>query len=488
MAYLNILIWSAFTKKMHGGVLILTKTKRFRLSLNEFKKVMRQVLHDYRTQAVVFIFILIILVGGFLLSLPGSVRSGKSTSFIDSIFTATSAVCVTGLTVVDTYSHWSTFGQVVILILIQIGGLGFMSIATLLFLFLRKTISLNQRLLIQESLSYDVMEGIIDFVKRIILVSLVTELIGASLLSIRFIPEYGWSGGIYKSIFHSVSAFCNAGFDIMGTDGGMISLYSYRDDWLVCGTIMGLIVWGGLGFMVWGDLLKFHSHKRWKLHTKVVIITSFVLIISGTVMFYIFEYSNNLTVGNLSWWQKILPALFQSVTTRTAGFATINQGDLTDASFVLSMLFMFVGGSPGSTAGGIKTTTFCIIILAISKMISGERDLNVFGRRIHTSDIVRSFIVASIACFIILFGIVFICLGDRADLKYVVYEIVSAFGTVGLSVGVTPYLSVFGKSILIFTMFVGRVGVLAFALTLLAKSNSRKKESFRYPVEHIIIG
>lgn len=467
---------------------MLIKTKKVQFSLKELRKLIRRMFHDYRTETVIFIFVAIIFTGSLVLSLPVSVRSGESTSFIDCVFTATSAVCVTGLAVVDTATHWSTFGQVVILILVQIGGLGFMSIATLFFLLIKKTISLNQRVLIQESLSYDMMEGIVGFVKKVITISFVTELLGAFLLSLRFVPEYGFGDGIYKSIFHSVSAFCNAGLDILGSKNGAPSLCAYRDDWLVCFTIMALTVWGGLGFIVWGDLLKLHGYKKWKLHTKIVVITSFLLIMFGAVVFYILEYSNIYTLGGLEWYQKILPALFQSVTLRTAGFFTIEQSLITDASFVVSALLMFVGGSPGSTAGGIKTTTICIIVLAVFKIVNGSTDLNVFGRRIQVSDIVKAFVVAAIGCFIVFFGVVSMSIIDGLDLRLMLYEVVSAFGTVGISSGITPHLSVYGKSILIFLMFVGRVGVFTFALSLFAGFGHRKKEGIRYPSEHIIIG
>ena len=466
---------------------MLVKTKKLRFSLKKLRKFTRQIFHDCRTKVVIFIFVAIIFSGSLILSLPVSVCDGRSTSFIDSLFTATSAVCVTGLSVVDTASHWSTFGQVVILILVQVGGLGFMSIATIFFLFIKKTISLNQRVLIQESLSYDMMRGIVGFVKKVVVISLVTELLGVFFLSLRFVPEYGWSNGIYKSIFHSVSAFCNAGFDVLGSKVGP-SLCTYRDDWLVCGTVMVLTVCGGLGFMVWGDLLKLHGYKKWRLHTKIVVITSFLLISFGALFFYIFEYSNSETIGGLTWYQKVLPALFQSVTLRTSGFFTIEQGSITDASFILSTLFMFIGGSPGSTAGGVKTTTLCIIVLAIFKTINGSVDLNVFGRKIQINDIVRAFVVAAIACFIVVFGVIAMTLSEGVGLRTALFEVVSAFGTVGVSTGVTPHLSVYGKSILIFLMFVGRVGVFTFALSLFAGSGHRKKESVKYPFEHIIIG
>ncbi len=439
------------------------------------------------TQIIVIGFAVIILIGSVLLNLPAASRNGESIGFFNAFFTATSAVCVTGLVVVDTFTHWSLFGQIVILLLIQVGGLGFMTMATLFSFILRRRISLKERLIIIESLNQYSLQGVIRLVKRVLLGTLIFEGVGALFLSLRFARDFGIINGIYKGIFHAVSAFCNAGFDIMGQYGQFSSLTAYAGDITVNLVVSALIIVGGLGFAVWDDVYKAKSIKALHLHSKLVLFVTGVLLLFGFMSFFLIEFNNADTIGSLNVKDKTLMSFFQSVTTRTAGFNTINLSGMRSASVFITMLLMFVGGSPGSTAGGIKTTTIGVLLFAAVSAIKSREDTEMFRRRISYTAVTRAFTIALIGAIIISFTTITLTTFENIPLVEALFESVSAFGTVGLSMGVTPGLGLIGKVALIITMFIGRVGVLTMALAFLAKSQD-KYNSYRYREEKVMVG
>lgn len=427
-------------------------------------------------------FAIVILVGTFLLLLP---ISSNHTDFLDALFTATSATCVTGLVVYDTTTHWTLFGQIVILILIQIGGLGFITIGVFLATYLKKKISLRQRGLIEESVSSLKLAGGVKLVKHIIKGTFLFEGIGAVILSLVFIEDFGLLKGIYLGIFHSVSAFCNAGFDLLGIIEPYGSLTPYASNIVVNITIMILIIIGGLGFVVWQDLYEKKLHFRnYLLQTKIVLITSFIFIFGGAFLFYIFEYQHAL--ASLSSEEAILASFFQSITCRTAGFNTIDVSHLKPATSLLMMLMMFVGGSPGSTAGGIKTTTFAVLIIFVYSTMTNKSEANAFNRRFDSKTIKK-------ACSVFLINFIFIIISSfiifndqpHLPMQDTFFEIFSALGTVGISTGITRVLSMTSKITIILLMYCGRVGSLTLALSL---SKKKKISNCKNPVEKISIG
>jgi len=436
------------------------------------------------TQIIALGTLVIIFIGGMLLSLPIASRSGESTPFLNSLFTAASATCVTGLVLYDTYTHWSIFGQVVILILIQTGGLGFMTIVTLFSMFLKRKIGLRERRLLMESANTMRIGGIVLLIKKISIGTLIFESIGTILLAIRFYPEMGFKVGLYNALFHSVSAFCNAGFDIMGKYGQFTSLTNYTDDIIVNFTIMALIIMGGIGFLVWDDIgNNGFCFKKYQLHTKIVLSTTAILIISGALLFYLFEV--NSTLANLNIGEKILASLFQSITPRTAGFNTVNMSELSESGSFLTMILMIIGGSPGSTAGGIKTTTLVVLIIAAISSAKHTSELSIFKRRLEDNALKRASSITVIYMFTALISTMIICATQTFSLKEVLFEVFSAGGTVGLSLGITPYLNSLSKIIIIFLMYGGKVGSLSMALVLAEK---REIVPLSRPVEKIIIG
>lgn len=427
-------------------------------------------------------FAIVILVGTFLLLLP---ISSNHTDFLDALFTATSATCVTGLVVYDTATHWTLFGQIVILILIQIGGLGFITIGVFLATYLKKKISLRQRGLIEESVSSLKLAGGVKLVKHIIKGTFLFEGIGAVILSLVFIEDFGLLKGIYLGIFHSVSAFCNAGFDLLGIIEPYGSLTPYASNIVVNITIMILIIIGGLGFVVWQDLYEKKLHFRnYLLQTKIVLITSFIFIFGGAFLFYIFEYQHAL--ASLSSEEAILASFFQSITCRTAGFNTIDVSHLKPATSLLMMLMMFAGGSPGSTAGGIKTTTFAVLIIFVYSTMTNKSEANAFNRRFDSKTIKK-------ACSVFLINFIFIIISSfiifndqpHLPMQDTFFEIFSALGTVGISTGITRVLSMTSKITIILLMYCGRVGSLTLALSL---SKKKKISNCKNPVEKISIG
>lgn len=436
-------------------------------------------------QILVIGFATVILIGSILLNLPIASKNGESVGFINSLFTATSAVCVTGLVVVDTATHWTVFGQIVILILIQIGGLGFMTIATLFALIFRKRISLKERLVMQEALNQFNISGIVRLTQYILITTLIIEGIGAMLLSIRFIPIYGVWKGIGMSIFHSVSAFCNAGFDLFGD---FKSLTPFVDDTLVNVTIMALIIIGGLGYTVILDVVQKRKFSRLFLHSKLVLFISFSLIVLGFLTILILEYNNPATLGELSNRGKILSAMFHSVTPRTAGYNTLPTGELTMATLFFTIILMFIGGSPAGTAGGVKTTTAGVLFLSIISIIKGKEDTEIFSRRIPREIVSRSLAVIGVAMALVIIVTMVLTITEKSkSFLEVFFEATSAFGTVGLSMGITPDLSWMGRLIISFTMFAGRVGPLTLALALASRQENRKG-LLKYPEDKVIVG
>ncbi|MBS5984227.1 TrkH family potassium uptake protein [Clostridium butyricum] len=429
-------------------------------------------------------FMSIILVGALLLTLPISSRSGEATPFIDALFTSASATCVTGLVVYDTYTHFSLFGQIVILSLIQIGGLGFMIIATLFSLMLKRKIGLKERGMLQESVSTIHIGGIVRLTKHILFGTVIFEAIGAIILALRFYPDMGLKQGLYNGVFHSISAFCNAGFDLMGRFEPSSSLTLYSGDIVVNLVIMSLIVVGGVGFLVWEDIftnkLKF---CKYRLHTKIVLVVTATLIIVPAIIFYSIERTNSFAgMGTTESW---LASFFQSITPRTAGFNTVNIAELSEGSILLTIILMVIGGSPGSTAGGVKTTSFAVIILSLIASIRHTEDINVFNRRLERDVIKKAYDVITIYFMCCALAVLLICALQPFGLKEVFFEVVSALSTVGMSTGITPDLNSLSKFIITLLMFFGRVGSLSVALVF-----SEKKEyiPIRKPVEKISIG
>ena len=441
------------------------------------------------SQMMVVGFAAVILIGAILLSLPIATQTGERTSFLDSLFTATSAVCVTGLVVVDTATYWNFFGQIVIIILIQIGGLGFMTITTLFSLIVKKRINLKERLLIQESLNQIYLSGLVKLTRYILLMTFVIEGIGALILSTVFIPQFGFIRGSWYSIFHAISAFCNAGFDLMGNvTGPYSSLMYYVNNTTITLAISALIILGGLGFPVILDIVKNKKISKLNMHSKIVLISTSILIVVGMLFILIVEYKNVGTLGNLSLKGKILSSLFQSVTIRTAGFATIDLTILHQATLFIMMIFMFVGASPASTGGGVKTTTIAVLILTVKSFLLGKEDIEVFGRRITSSTVRKSVGIFFVGVLAVLTGILLIVLIEpEFDLLEASFEVVSALATVGLSIGGSPNLTFIGKLLIVIYMFMGRVGLLTIFLALVAK-NTVNKQQIRYPEGRIIVG
>ncbi|MFI8492484.1 TrkH family potassium uptake protein [Peribacillus butanolivorans] len=428
-------------------------------------------------------FAFLILVGAYLLTLPISTENGNGLSFLNALFTSTSATCVTGLVVVDTGTTFTKFGELVILSLIQIGGLGFMSFATLFFFLLGKRISLKGRLVLQESLNNLSMAGVVKLVKRILIYTAIIEISGAVILSIRFSFDMPIGRAIYYGLFHSISNFNNAGFDLMG---GFRSLTTYASDPFVTLTVASLITLGGIGFIVMNEIYEYRDTHRLSVHTKVVLMASLILTIGGAILIFIFEFGNAKTLQPLSFMGKTLASLFQSVTPRTAGSNTLNIPDLTQPTLLLIIFLMFVGASPGSTGGGIKTTTLATLIGTVWSQIKGKEDVVLFRHRIVNETIFKALSVTSIGIFIVSTITILLTITETgSDFLTVLFEATSAFATVGLSMGLTPELSPIGRMLIIFTMFAGRVGPLTFAFAIAMR---RKPDSFRRPKGKIMIG
>lgn len=426
-------------------------------------------------------FIALIIIGAVILSLPISSRNGEPTNFLDAIFTSTSAVCVTGLITLDTSTHWSTFGQTIIMTLIEIGGLGFMSFAVLISLILGKKITLRERLVMQEAMNTFSIQGLVRMVKYVLIFTVSVQFFGALLISTQFVPEYGIGKGVFYSIFHSISAFCNAGFDLFGT-----SLVGYSSNSVVILVLSSLIIIGGLGFTVLLEIYEFKGIKKLSLHAKLVIITTLILIFGGTILMLLFEYNNPQSIGDMNIKDKLLNSFFASVTPRTAGFNSISTSGMTLASKFLTIILMLIGGSPGSTAGGLKTVTCGILVLTVISVIKGREDTEVFGRRFTKEIIYKAFTIVFIGLSLVI-GVTMILSYTEVGVSFIdlLYETSSALGTVGLTLGLTPNLSSIGKILIMIMMYLGRVGPLTVMLALTRK---RKKSGYKYPEGKILIG
>ncbi len=417
--------------------------------------------------------------------LPISNRSGESLGFVNCLLTATSATCVTGLVAADTWSQWTVFGQLVILFMIQIGGLGFITIGVFLSIILRRKIGLKERGLMQESVNTLQIGGVVRLAKKIVQGTLLFEGVGALLLSIRFVPELGLLKGVYYGIFHSISAFCNGGFDLMGFREPYSSLTFYYDDWLVNLTIMSLIVIGGIGFIVWDDLSKHKlQFRKYLLHTKIVLVTTLALTLGGGILFFLLE--RNHVMADMGFGGQVWSALFQSVTARTAGFNTTDTAALTDGSKLVTIVLMFIGGSPGSTAGGIKTTTLAVLLLSIRASVNQTDGLNVYNRRLDEGVARQAGLILSFNLALAIVASVWIVVFQPGLLMSdVLFETFSAIGTAGMSTGITRELFPVSKLALVVLMYCGRVGSLSSAL---AFTQSKKKPPVRLPVERITVG
>ncbi len=432
---------------------------------------------------IVSSFALIILTGTCLLNLPFASNDGRSIGIIDALFTATSATCVTGLVIADTLTQWTLFGQIVILMLIQVGGLGIVTLATFFSVLLGRKISMKGKILAQESLSDYNFTDVLRMIKSVIRITVGVELIGALLLSVSFVPKFGLKG-IYLSVFHSVSAFCNAGFDLIGD---YRSLTPFSGDPIVVYTIALLIVTGGLGFIVWKDLYDFRRTRTLYLHTKLVLILSASLIVFGALFFFVSEHSNPQTMGSLGLFDKINAAVFQSVTCRTAGFNTVPLNEMNEIAKIMTILLMFIGAAPGSTGGGIKVTTFGILVLAIFSNIRGNEETIVLKRRVPQVVVNKALAIAGLSMVLIFIMTAVVISVEQLPFINVLYEVTSAFGTVGLSTGITPGLHSISKVLLTFTMFLGRVGPLSFAVAITMREH-RKLQNAVYPEGKIMVG
>ena len=438
-------------------------------------------------QILVLGFMSIILIGAIILSTPYVTITGEKIGFLNALFTSTSAVCVTGLSVVDTGTFWNVGGQVVILILIQIGGLGIMTMTTSVAIIVGRKITLRSRLIMQEALNQFTIQGVVKLTKYIVVMTFIIEAIGAGLLTIKFLPDTNsLKEAVFMGVFHSVSAFCNAGFDIMGNG---VSLTNYSDNISFNIIIMILIILGGLGFTVIMDVMKNKKYRKLSLHSKIVLSMTGVLLMVGFILFFILEIGNPNTIGSsdLSFLEKITAALFQSVTTRTAGFNTINLVDLNDSSKLLTVVLMFIGGSPGSTAGGMKTTTIALVILVVVSVIRGRSDVEFSKRRIPRDNINRALTILGIGTLMSFTVPFLLSITEKGtDFMVILFESISALGTVGLSLGFTPSLSPLGKVIILCTMFAGRVGALTIVFAL--ADRNKNKALIRYPESKVSVG
>jgi trk system potassium uptake protein TrkH len=438
------------------------------------------------TQIVAIVFVMIILFGTALLALPVASRSGVSCGIRPALFTATSATCVTGLVLYDTWTQWSGFGQTVIICLIQIGGLGFMSIATMVVFLLRRKVGLKQRLVMAQALSLNDMDGVVRLQKWVIVGSLSIEAIGALILTLRFLPEYGFVTALKWGVFHSISAFCNAGFDILGCITPGASLIEFNSDPVVLLTISGLIVIGGLGFLVWEEVARVRRFKKMTVYTRLVLVMTLALLAVGTICFALLEWNNPATIGQMSVGDKWLNSFFQSVTTRTAGFAAVDQAVLTDAGKGATIALMLVGGSSGSTAGGVKTVTMLVLLLFIWSRARGKSSVCVFRRTIPSSQVMDAMTIVALLVGLAVFGGIFISATSPVGFTDGLYESVSALATVGLTAGVTTKLSVAAQILMIIYMYFGRVGILTISLGFLMGSEA--EERFRYAQTNLLIG
>lgn len=442
------------------------------------------------TQIILLSFLVVILIGSALLALPISSASGEPISYIDALFTATTSTCVTGLVTVPTYSTWSVFGQIIILILIQIGGLGVIAFMSAFMILINKKMKLKDYQLIQDAFNLNTLDGLKRFIKYVFIGTFIIEFLGMIGYMFVFIPEFGIKG-IWISLFNSISAFCNAGIDIIGDN----SLCNYATNPLINITTSLLIILGGIGFIVWWDILrvlkqfknkKFKCFKSLSLHSKIVLSTSLILIFGGALLIFIFEYNNVNTIGQMAFFDKFQVALFQSVTTRTAGFASISQANLTNPSTIICLILMFIGGSPVGTAGGIKTITIVSLFAVAIASIRNKKDVVLFNRNLSEEVVKKAVAVTCMSFLIVTISTILLSLTIDKSITDILYETVSATATVGLSRDLTPYLNIWGKLIIIATMYLGRVGPISLAIAF--KSKKQSINIIKNPVEDVSIG
>lgn len=449
------------------------------------------------TRRIAFSFFVVIIIGSILLSLPIS-NHIQGTPYLDHLFVSTSATCVTGLVPIVVADQYTLVGQLVIIALIQIGGLGFLTLLNMMLVALKKKLSYTNKIIMQEALNKSSMKDIASYIKRVIKYTLFFEGVGAILLCFVFIPEYGIGKGIYYGIFHSISAFCNAGFDILGDQ----SLIPYQTHYFLNFVISGLIIAGGLGFVVWVDLrMSWRQYKEkfkifklrtflrsLSLHTKIVLISTFSLILLGTIGILILEYHNVKTIGNLSFFDKVLASYFQSVTLRTAGFATINLAYVYDPTKLLMCIFMFIGGSPAGTAGGIKTVTFTITLFYIYSLVLGSNHVKIMKRTISDQVVKRALTIGIVSFFISILGLFVLSISENKQFIDLVFEVFSAFATVGVTAGLTPLLTNIGKIVIIILMYIGRIGPITMVLIFAKRYKQMKGKDIAYPESDVLIG
>lgn len=448
--------------------------------------------HLSGTQMIALGFLTVILVGTFLLMLPCMNREGVWTPFVDAMFMSTTSVCVTGLTLVNIYEYWNIFGQIIILILIQIGGVGVVTMSILVMMIFRKKVSLKDRMLIQETYSAHSMRGLVNLTRKILKGIVIVEGIGAVFYAFAFIPEYGPLRGSWISLFMSISAFCNAGMEVVGGD----SLTAFVGHPLINLVTMTLIVVGGIGFFVWWDLIdvtkkwRKNGPRKWfqklNLHSKIVLTVTAVLIFGGAAVIFVLEYTNPATLGNLTFLEKVQAALFQSVTTRTAGFYTINQASFRETSSLISAVLMFIGGSPAGTAGGVKTMTIALVFACTMSVVKGDKDTVVYRRSIPEDTVKKAVAVCSISMSFVGLMTILMTMVEKAPLLTVLYEVVSALGTVGLSMNFTSMLSFLGKIIIIFCMYIGRIGPISLLIAF--RMRGKRKDRLQYAREDVSVG
>ena len=442
------------------------------------------------THIIMISFLIAIMIGSILLSLPISTADGVPVPYIDALFTATTSICVTGLVTVPTFSTWSIFGQIIILIMIQIGGLGIVTILSGILISLNRRFSLKDRILMQDAFNLNSLSGIVVFLKKVLIGTFIVEGIGALLYMTVFVPEYGWKG-IWISVFNAISAFCNAGIDIMSAD----SLCPYALNPMVNFTTSLMVIMGGIGYVVWWDVIrvsrkfpknKFRCFSSLSLHSKLALSATAVLLAAGTVGFFIFEFNNPLTIGKMSIPDKLQVSFFQSMTTRTAGFASVPQQDLTNTSAVFSLFLMFIGGSPVGTAGGVKTITITVLIFSALAAIKNKDELSLFSRRIPRHSVSKAVAVITVSFMIMFISTILLSAVTDASTIDIAYETVSATATVGLTRDLTPKLNLWGKIIIIVTMYLGRVGPISLLIAFNTKKNNTN--IIKDPEENISIG
>ncbi|AJA79886.1 ATP synthase subunit J [Levilactobacillus brevis] len=449
------------------------------------EKIKQSQLFDTLSKKMVWGFVFLITIGTVLLSLPVATNGMQGTSFIDTVFTSTSATCITGLTVVNTAEHWSIFGQVIILGLAEIGALGYMTFAVLLFNLMRRNLDLSTQLMVKESLNLENLSDTKSVMTYVVGLSALFQIGGSLLLAVDFVPRYGWVRGLYISVYHAVMSFCNAGFDVFGD-----SLMRFRNDsYLLLVTII-LIIGGGLGFLVWRDLLLFHERKRLTLNSKLTLTTTGALFVIGFLLLLVTERNLSILPAHTSWLNRTINTLFLSVTPRTAGLITVPTNSLQSGSIFLIMILMFVGGTPGSTAGGIKTTTFGVLMLQSIAQLRGKKDVEFSRRRFSASNINRALLLIFLASIVMVVATLILTQTEKIPkgfgLEYILFEVLSAFGTVGLSLGLTPHLTVIGKLVIMLLMFIGRVGIFTSLYSLSKRQTTVNK--IRYPEENVLIG